>query len=119
MSKYKGDEKVYIAGKLISDMNGPLYIDFGDTPNEEALNFMKKVAQDEFGISDMESLSDEEYLELGYELHVIESWEHSERGDRENRKPLSEYGLMISGMIVYMSNQFQDNGGKRYRKISD
>jgi hypothetical protein len=103
------------------------WIDFNDIP-EEAEQFMLK----HFGFPNMDALSDEECKELSMRLHHIEGIEHGKRLDDidENDpqywdevglllgKPLSKYGMMIGGMIVYIGRQFQE-GGKRYKPEDD
>jgi len=107
--------------ELESTANKQDWIDFGDPPNEKAVQFM----MEHFGFPNTDHLSDEECEELASELHEIEAYEHYladrdvDRNDPKNydeygslmRRPLSEYALMIAGMIVYIGNQF--HAGKR------
>ena len=93
------------------------WTDFSNPLNEKAIQFM----MEHFGFPNIDHLSDDECMDLVSELSVIEGEGHheAEKGiDREKhepwvRRPLSEYTLMIAGMIVYIGEQFH-KGGKRY-----
>ena len=110
--------------KLESVIGRKVHTDFGNPLNEEAIQFM----MEHFGFPNTDHMSDEECREFGFDLHRIEAYEHIEttEGIDENDpnnydeggllmiKPLSEYGLMIAGMIVYIFDQYKE-GGSRYK----
>lgn len=107
--------------ELESRINKQDWIDFGDPPNEKAVQFM----MEHYGFPNIDHLSDEGYDKLFFELSRIEVCEHydSQSGiDESNpdnydewgelkRRPLSEYALMVGGMLVYMANH--NNGARR------
>ena len=82
-----------------------------EAPLEEVLaTFVKE----QFGITDVDALSSEEYSEFYDKLCDIEVDTSFEA--HENGTPLSEYGHKVAGVVTYMGNQFIE-GGKRWEGI--
>jgi hypothetical protein len=110
--------------KLESRLNKKDWIDFGDPLRDKEIQFM----MEHFGFPNTDHLSDEECKDLVMKLEGIEAWEHAksthgvDKDDSQNydemgdlkRRPLSEYALMIGGMILYIGHQFHE-GGRRYK----
>jgi hypothetical protein len=92
------------------------WIDFGNPLSDKAKQFM----MENLGFPDINHLTIEECKELSCDLHQIEAHEstnvrvegidindpkyYDEDGELMG-KPLSEYALMISGMIVYLGKR--------------
>ena len=96
------------------------WIDFGNPVSDKAKQFMIE----HFGFEDISHLSDDECKSLASDLHQIEAHENAnvrlegidvndpkyydEDGELIG-KPLSEYALMISGMIVYIGERINNH----------
>lgn len=83
------------------------YIDLNALPSDEQAKFLKE----EYGVDDVNALSDAAYNELYDKLCDIEVDETCKAIDSEI---LSDLGMMAEGLVTYMGNQFIE-GGRRWK----
>ena len=78
----------------------------------------KEFLKENFNITDVNNLSDDDYMKLYDELCDIEEDEVIKainESTEENQKSISGYGNMVASIVTYMGNQFIE-GGLRFEE---